>query len=286
MKSKLLIKLSAVLCITSILWGVSSISALAITNDTEPNNSWTQAQYLGALTGLNYASGTLDPYNEDEKRADREDWYKVSSSSGDFGFIRLTSSIKGADFDMEVYEGSGTGAPVYVANKIGDDLIRINEDSKSDYYIKVIAKPGAKADPYTSYTLTTGNRIGSRSVEKSFSPTSISCPGNNVYSDITSMNLSNDLSIPNSAMIKSITVEGQGVSTGNTFAEIKSSKLGWTKTRLSSNSANFIGYKYSDQIKVKDKWELKYVSSALAKTKWSNLKASISYDYDKTEDWD
>ncbi len=100
------------------------------------------------------------------------------------------------------------------------------------------------------------------------------------------MNLSNDSSIPNSAMIKSITVEGQGVSTGNTFIEIKSSKLGCTKTRLSVNSANFIGYKYSDQIKVKDKWELKYVSSALAKTKWSNLKASISYDYDKAEDWD
>ncbi|WP_291568054.1 MULTISPECIES: hypothetical protein [unclassified Clostridium] len=123
-------------------------------------------------------------------------------------------------------------------------------------------------------------------MEKNFSPTSISCPGNNVYSGITSMNLSNDSSIPNSAMIRSITVEGQGVSTGNTFAEIKSSKLGWTKARLISNSANFIGYKYSDQIKVKDKWELKYVSSALAKTKWSNLKASISYDYDKTEDWD
>jgi len=286
MKGKFLIKLSAVLCTASILSGTVSISAFAQTRDTEPNDSWTQAQYLGTLTGVNYASGTLDPYNEDETRKDKEDWYQISSSSGDFGYIRLTSSIKGADFDMEVYEGSGTGAPVYTSNKIGDDIIRIDEDSNSKYYIKVIAKSGAKADPYTSYTLTTGNRIGSRSVEKSFSPTSISCPGNNVYSGITSMDLSNDSSIPNSAVIRSITVEGQGVSTGNTFAEIKSSKLGWTKARLISNSANFIGYKYSDQIKVKDKWELKYVSSALAKTKWSNLKASISYDYDKTEDWD
>lgn len=107
---------------------------------------------------------------------------------------------------------------------------------------------------------------------------------NGVDSSIIIMNLTNNSSIPNGAIVKSITTAGTVTpSKGGILHKISSSQnnIWYTSSVLGSNYPITV----NDDLEVKKVWSFKYNQKALGASTMKNVKATINYEYDITNEF-
>ncbi|WP_151029530.1 hypothetical protein [Aliarcobacter cibarius] len=102
-----------------------------------------------------------------------------------------------------------------------------------------------------------------------------------VDSSVIYMDLTNNTTIPNGAIVKSITTTGtlNPSNLGGITHKILSAENNVWYTAIVSGT---FGLTTSNNLKVAKKWSFKYNFKAKSSSKMSNVKATITYEYDLT----
>lgn len=101
------------------------------------------------------------------------------------------------------------------------------------------------------------------------------------------MDLRNNTSIRKLAKVRSITTSStQTPSQGNVLHKIMSEQTNfwYTSTVTNATSGHYI-VSIQDQLNVAQKWNFKYNAKATAKSTLTNVRATINYEYDVTDNF-
>ena len=106
-----------------------------------------------------------------------------------------------------------------------------------------------------------------------------------VDSSVITMDLTNNSSIPKSAIVKSITTTSTQIpNQGNVTHKLMDSESNiWYQSLYSSATSGSYRISLDDQLRVAQKWSFKYNAKATARSTMSNVKADIRYEYDVTD---
>jgi len=169
-----------------------------------------------------------------------------------------------------------------------------NVDATSSYqtfYIK-INRTTATGDAY--YILNINNRIATVTSTFDFIGTAYN-QGNPDYqsnpsgidSNIVSMDLTEDSSIPVNAVIKSITTSSDiDTSLSGVYHKVYSTlKDTWYQSIVGSPESGFYDIDLSSELKVSQLWNFKYNFAGTSSSSMDNIKATIKYEYDVTEQY-
>ena len=103
-----------------------------------------------------------------------------------------------------------------------------------------------------------------------------------VDSSVITVNLTSNTSIPNNAIVTSISTSGtQSPSQGNVHHMIMPNSNGvWYTSTVSSASSGSYNISLSDNIPVKQLWSFKYNARATARSTMRSVKLNINFQYD------
>ena len=196
----------------------------------------------------------------------------------------------GCNYQM-VIRDTNSGAAYVGSGKLGtsDKVIKIPKPrTTSTYSLEVFSEDGFY-DTSLSSTIETLYVKGTYTGK--FNPTKLTNPGKAtltpVYSNTGTIDLRRQSSIPETAEVTGVTVNGTlSASIGNTWLEIDNSLSGsHNEARLNKGyDTTFAGLKDSYE-PVKALWSIDYYTYAGMATTYSNPKITISYRYDKYEDF-
>jgi len=251
------------------------------------NNSFSTAYLMGYWE---YHGSTICKLEAGQNAA----YFKFIASDGDrvYASVSVDSDEEGAIIETfnqnqhKIDEGS-----IVINPEIGIPFIYANADATSNgqyFYIKV-TRGSYSGDMY--FPVSINNRISSGNGTFSFTGTA-SNPGNpdiltnpnGVDSTIISMNLTNNSDIPNEAMVKSITTSSRISPSirGITHRIFSSETNTWYTSTVSSSTSGYYNISLSDDLNVKRSWSFRYNATAMSASTMSNVKATISYEYDVT----
>ncbi|MFA7021537.1 hypothetical protein [Aliarcobacter sp.] len=263
------------------LFGITNVSA-TITG----NNTLNDAYVMGYWEYYTPDTTWLEPNIN-------EAYYKFTASAGDKIYARTSYNDSYLGMTIETLDSTGKRI------NLGDTIINTTSNylpflfanadadiNAQTFYIKV-TRGSYTGDMY--FTVTVEKRIYSANGTFDFVGTA-SNPGNpdiltnpnGVDSSIINMNLTNNSSIPNGAIVKSITTTGTVTpSKGGILHKISSSQnnIWYTSSVLGSNYPITV----NDDLEVKKVWSFKYNQKALGASTMKNVKATINYEYDITD---
>lgn len=157
--------------------------------------------------------------------------------------------------------------------------------SSQTFYIKV-TRGTFVGDMY--FPVSINNRIYSANGTFNFTGTASNAGNPNILtnpsgvdSSVIYMDLTNNTTIPNGAIVKSITTTGtlNPSNLGGITHKILSAE---NNIWYTATVAGIFGLTTSNNLKVAKKWSFKYNFKAKSSSKMSNVKATITYEYDLT----
>lgn len=261
-----------------------AINAKAASTD---KNSPTVLSYTG------YSGGHASAYLKGDSEKDH--YYRFTMNNTSY-YSDLTAVIlsvpSGCDYQMEIEGTDGSYYQGAYSASSNNKIIKIDKPqniTSYDIHIFTFDEVYTSSDMYEitidKAYVTTGSYTGN------FSPSTITNPGGAtltpVSSTMTSINLSNISSIPNSAQVTSVQVSGTlSRNIGNTRMRLTNMSSGITQEGILSkgSNTNFAGYNnsYDD---VKTIWTMDYYTYAGYSTTFKNAKIIIKYRYDKYENF-
>lgn len=255
----------------------STFQSLAYTDSYEPNNDFDEAAYVG---GWNYL--ILDPVTIESPQD--YDVFKFYAIQGDRFAISLQNIPAGDDYDLYLFDASYTLLASSWRAGNTNEIVRYDVPTSGYYYV-VVAPYIVISNGDSFYRLNFIDRIKSGTYTASLSPSSVSSPGSGYYSPIASVNLTNNLVIPEGAIVKRIEALGTvSPSLGNTYRQVGNAIEGLWHTSI-SGSGLFPTITISNQLLVKTTWYARYYSLAMSSSTWSSIQLKIDYEYDQTFDW-
>lgn len=280
-KFRFLLSLAMVLlCIP----GLTFLSAHASNTGNTGNNDFDTATYLSKFS--NSPTTTLGTGHN-------EAYYKYNASSEDKVYFRVSYRKDYGNMTVTLYDKNhnivGYNDEVINPNSL-TPFIFVKADAKSSsdiFYVKVTRDPAYTGNMY--FTASVQDRMKSGRKELSFrgsaSVGSGSVTSRGRDSSVVTLDLTKDTSIPQGAIVKSISTKGQqSPSQGNVTHKIMSNQDRVWHTAVTANSSSG-NYNISSQnnLQVAKIWSFKYhVMSPVAST-MRNVKANIRYEYDVTE---
>lgn len=256
------------------------------------NNSQATAYNYGSWSRINsnYATIILEAGQD-------ESWVKFTLSPNEHIYVRSSYDNAYAGEWFEIQDGAGNtlGNPQYTPNdvyNIGTVTPDIyldcdnNSTSTRTYYL-VLHRGSVDTTTSIYYSLSAYTRIRTSSTTVSISGTA-SNPGNagmsasGVDSSVITVNLTSNTSIPNNAIVTSISTSGtQSPSQGNVHHMIMPNSSGvWYTSTVSSASSGSYNISISDNIPVKQLWSFKYNARATARSTMRSVKLNINFQYD------
>ncbi|RXJ80208.1 hypothetical protein [Arcobacter sp. F2176] len=268
-----------------------SISAFAETENGAivGNNSYATAYSMGYWK---YASSTICNL----KAGQDEAYFKFTAYKGDRLYVRTSYDSDYQGMFLEVLNNNYT--TVDSSGNVVDPgailsfiyVSKINATSNSqNFYIRI------KRGNYTGdmiFSINVEDRIKSSSGKFNFNGTAsnsgnpdILTNPNGVDSSIISMDLTNNSTIPNGAVVKSITTSGNlSRNLGGITHEILPSQTNdWYLSTVASARTGYYNIDLSNELNVAQKWDFRYNALARSSSTMSDVKATINYEYDLTK---
>ncbi len=250
------------------------------------NNSFETAYIIGHWQYKNIPTTIL---SENENEA----YYKFTANAGEKVYVRSSYQNEYAGMKIEVFnkyfQRIDVGTSVVNPSSV-IPFIYANADSASSsetFYVRV-SRGNYTGDMYFSISIY--DRIKSGSGTFNFSGTAVN-NGNvtlspaGVDSSVITMDLTNNTTIPKHAIVKSITTSStQTPSQGSVLHKIMPDQTGiWYTSTVSSATSGSYTISLQNQLYVARKWSFKYNAKATAKSTMTNVRATINYQYDVTD---
>ena len=288
---KKMIRMLAAVALCLCMLNVSAIDAQAATSITG-NNTMATAYNYGRWSSINsnYATIILES-------GQTESWLEFTLSPGEHIYLRASyrDEYAGEWFEIQNGVGIGQGRPQETPGDVYDSdsitpcvYLDCDNDSTStrNYYL-VLHRGSVDIDTSIYFSLSAYNRIASTTTTVSV-PGTASNRGNSglsmsgVDSSVISVNLANDTSIPDEAVVMSISSSGtQSPSQGNVHHMIMPASNGdWYTSKYSSADSGSYLIDIDDGIPVKQRWSFKYNAMATAKSTMTKVTLTIKYQYD------
>ncbi|NPC91421.1 anti protein [Bacillus sp. WMMC1349] len=256
----------------------SAVAANVHEDEYEPNDSLALAHDIG-LWKYKLISATI--HSESDK-----DYYKFYASKGDQLAIHLREIPANTDYDLYLFKDSYHYPAVASSERTGNqnEIIRFDVPESGRYIAAVLSKNGTYAG-WGFYRLEFIDRIKSGYYTANLSPSSISSPGKGVASPLAVANLKNVSTIPDGAIVKSVSAEGTiSPSLGHTYREVLNQEEGVWHTTVSGGTM-FRDMKAELGLPVKTIWNVRYYSLAHSRSTWRSPQLKINYQYDQTYGW-
>ncbi|GFN35600.1 hypothetical protein [Tepidimicrobium xylanilyticum] len=284
LKKKNLIKSAILLIMTFFLLTCIPMNKSYASDPITGNNSFETAYNFGYWK---YKYGTaILPAGENEA------YFSFTADSGERIMAQSTYRDEYWGMEITIYDEAGQlidtrnnpvkpGYVPFIYAKC--DPIKIRQK----FYVKV-TRGNYEGDMY--FTVSFEDRI--RTGHKTFNfPGTATNPGNKNYdpngvdSNVLTLDLRNDTSIPNKAIVRSVTTSArQTPSQGNVHHWIMCSQTEhWYESKVSSSSSGHYYITVEDNLKVANVWNFKYNAKATAPSKMTNVKMDVEYEYDITD---
>lgn len=281
------ISLKKFLKIILVMFFVGSFVSTSAFGQITGNNSFSTAYNIGYWQYHSSLITKLDVGKDDA-------FFKFTVNSNDRVYIRVgvDSQCINSGMNVSIYNNSYS-EPIFVGIQEYTDIagrfifaIANGNTNGQNFFIKV-NRGNCLGEIY--FAIRIENRIMSSNGTFDFVGTA-SNPGNpdiltnpnGVDSSIIIMNLTNNSSIPNGAIVKSITTAGTVTpSKGGILHKISSNQnnIWYTSSVLGSNYPITV----NDDLEVKKVWSFRYNQKALGASTMKNVKATINYEYDITD---
>lgn len=254
------------------------------------NNTMETAYNCGSWGSMNSLPTAI--LDKDQSQS----WFKVTVAAGERIYVRTSSDEDYVGMSVQVKNSAGINHSEGARNP--DDLIYptivtpalyvdINNDSSSTKTYYVVVDRGDVFEEAMYFSLTADNRIRSGHGTFSFSgrasnPGNSSMNFNGVDSTVIALNLTNNVNIPDGAIVKSVNTSGvQSPNQGNVLHMINpSSTSTWYISRASSATSGMYHIDVDDGFPVKQAWNFKYNAKAIAKSTMSNVQLKFNWQYD------
>ncbi|HHX62789.1 MAG TPA: hypothetical protein GX707_19070 [Epulopiscium sp.] len=261
-------------------------AALAISG----NNTMETAYNCGSWGSMNSLLASV--LDKDESQS----WFKVTVAAGERIYVRTPSDEDYVGMSVQVKNSAGInhsdrarnpGDLIYPTIVTPALYVDINNDSSSTKTYYVVVDRGDIFEEGMYFSLTAGNRIRSGHGTFSFSgrasnPGNSSMNLNGVDSTVISLNLTNNVNIPDGAIVTSVNTSGvQSPNQGNVLHMINpSSTPTWYTSRVSSATSGMYHIDVDDGFFAKQAWNFKYNAKSIAKSTMSNVQLKFNWQYD------
>ncbi|XQY91896.1 hypothetical protein ACNRWW_20845 [Metabacillus sp. HB246100] len=264
----------------------SLITPVSASSTITGNNSFETAHSAGYWKFSNMGT-TILPENEDAA------YFKFTANTGEKVYVRSSYQNQYQGMKIEIFNNNlqpiANGTTIINPNSL-TPFIYANADANANsetFYVKV-SRGSYTGDMY--FTVSILDRIKTGSGTFNFSGTATN-PGNTslnpngVDSSVISMDLRNNTTIPLDAKVRSITTSStQSPSQGNVLHKIMSEQTNvWYTSTVTSATSGRYTISIQDQLDVAQKWNFKYNAKATAKSTMTNVRATINYEYDVTD---
>ncbi|TCL54616.1 hypothetical protein EDD76_11939 [Kineothrix alysoides] len=284
---KRIISIVSIVALCFCITGIGDMKVHAANTITK-NNSRTAAYNYGRWSAINsnYATVILE-------KNQRESWLAFTLDPNEHIYIRTSYS---SEYEGEWYEiqdglGNTIGAPQYTPGNVHDigtatPDIFLNCDNNSTstrtYYL-ILHRGSVPTDTDIYFSVSAYNRIETAIGKCSVSGTA-SNPGSGNSSIIT-VNLTNNSSFPNGAIVTRIESSGtQSPNQGNVRHMIMpASNNVWYTSTVSSATSGSYAISISNNIPVKQLWSFRYNAPATAKSTMKSVSLRITFQYDLSE---
>ena len=279
------------ICICMFVGNAVDVHA-ATTSTITGNNTMSTAYNYGRWLSINsnYSTVVLEA-------GQTESWLKFTLSSDEHIYLRASYDDEYAGEWFEIQDGVGNtiGEPqmtpdnVYNADTVTPDIYLDcdNTSTSTRTYYLVLHRGTVDIDTSIYFSVSAYDRIKTSSTTVAFSGTA-SNAGNSgisldgVNSSIITLNLTNNTTLPNNAIVTEITSSGtQSPSQGNVHHMIMPESNGnWYTSTVSSATSGYYNIDIDDNIPVKQLWSFRYNAMATAKSTMRNVKLTIDFRYD------
>lgn len=273
------------------MFNVSGINVYAATSITG-NNTRATAYNYGRWSSINsnYATIILES-------GQTESWLQFTLSPGEHIYLRASYEDEYAGEWFEVQDSTGItlGRPqmtpddVYNPDSVIPNIYLDcdNNSTSTRTFFLVLHRGSVDTETSIYFSLSAYDRIKTSSTTVSISGTA-SNPGNSsinlagVDSSVISVNLRNNVNIPENAIVTNISTSGtQSPNQGNVHHMIMPASNGiWYTSTVSSATSGSYNIDIDDEIPVKQQWSFKYNAMATARSTMSNVKLTIKFQYD------
>lgn len=246
--------------------------------EIEPNNTFDTANNIGLLIDRDMIQGSVDSIED-------IDHYSFQVSEGEKFAITLTNIDQGNNFNIFLYDENFQLLNSSQRPDNTNEIVRHDSGKIATYYLRVL--PITKTTSFPDYYfLNFRTRIRKGNHTASFSPASISSSGSSSFSEITSVDLRSDATIPSGACVTRLQVFGsQHPSLGNTSFQLKNTDSDWFNSISVNGNAPFSSINSNSGLLVKSIWQTRYTSKDKNKSSFQDLKISFTFFYDQTADW-
>ena len=249
------------------------------------NNSFATAYSVGYWKYSNIDTTILP---EDEEAA----YFKFTLNAGEKVYVKSSYQSQYQGMKIELFntnqqpidEGTAVVNPASLTPFI---FAKADAASAQTVYVKV-GRGNYTGNMYFTISILERTKSGSGIFNFSGTATNSGNTGlklNGVDSTVITMDLRNNATIPDKAVVKSITTSStQTPSQGNVLHKISSEQTNVWYTAIVSNATNGqYTISLQDQLMAAQKWNFKYNAKATASSKMTNVRATINYEYDVTD---
>ncbi len=267
-------------------------SALATTDENGAiidNNTFATAYPIGYWK---YHGSTVCRLKADETEA----YFSFTANANDrvYARIALSQELLNTGARIDIYNTSSQTRPidsgVNVVNSTYSSFIFANADATTSqtFYIKV-TRGNYVGDMFFSPSI--NNRIYSANGTFNFTGTASNAGNpniltnpNGVDSSVIYMDLTNNTTIPNRAIVKSITTASTITPSmsGITHKILSAENNVWYTSTVSSATYGAYALTTANNLAVARKWSFKYNAKPKGASTMKNVKATITYEYDLT----
>ncbi|MCY1118600.1 hypothetical protein OWO30_09625 [Bacillus safensis] len=277
---KLFLLPALVLVFITSLFAPNSAEA-AITGNNSPNTASSMGYWKNSRSDT-----TILPEGENEA------YYQFTINKGERVYVRSSYDKQYTGMKIEVYnsKSSKPGSRVINPDSVTPFIFANTGDvtSTSETYFVKVTRGTYTGNMY--FTVSIQDRIKSGNGTFNFTGTATNLGNSSlnlagVDSSVITMDLTTNSSIPNNAIVKSIsTTSTQSPNQGNVTHKLMAdeNKI-WNESLFSSATSGSYRISLEDQLKVAQKWSFKYNVKATARSTMNNVKADIRYEYDVTD---
>lgn len=249
----------------------------------ENNDEFSSAHSIGYWEYHSSLIAVLKP-NQDKA------YFKFMANKGDRVYIKSWNGLS-----IKIYNNyqQSTNLAVnsdQVTNPTTFPYATVDSDSNFQTFYIEISRTNTSGTTY--YSLNINNRISSAIKPFDFTGTA-SNPGNPNYlanpdgvdSSVISMDLTNNSTIPNGAIVKRITTSGHlNKSLGGIVHKLSPTSTNiWYDSAAPSASNGYFDIGTNSNVNVAQVWNFKYNFKGTSSSNMSNVEASIEYEYDLTQ---
>ncbi len=219
---------------------------------------------------------------------EQEAYFKFTINQGDKIYVRCSYDNKYEGMGLEVLNGSIRLGQAVSPNNVVDagsvmPFLAVNcngTKSNQTYYVK-ITRGNCDINTPIYCTLSFYNRIKSGYGTFNFVGTASNSGGGD--SPVLTLDLAINTKIPVGAVVKSITTSSsQSPSQGNVHHMLKPADGSWYTSKVSSATSGAYNISLTNNFMAAQKWQFKYNAKALGKSKMTNVKLNITWEYDIT----